>query len=173
MILPAYAAKIFAELPGETRREKAAALNKLFELLRAERDGYVPPVEVEPPRGPTLTSVRATLIGKTLSQLKNRQVRVDGLLISVASLVHALEAPGHVLHEKAKAEFEAAKLKVVIEPGFRRPRRRIVNAPAPQQPVRLDPLPDTLKWADPSPADSAVMARILRIAGQGRKDGDQ
>lgn len=172
MILPAYAAKVFADLPGESRREKADALNKLIALLRAERDAYEPPVKAVPhKRSPTLTSVRASVIGKTLSQLKNRQVYVDGLLIAIASLVHALEAPGHVLHERAKEVFADANLKVSIEKTGARHRRRIVAVPPKADPYKLAPLPSVIDVG--GAADNAIVARILRMAGQGVKGGEK
>jgi hypothetical protein len=127
----AYAKAIFDLLPGTTRRDKSQALASLIDLLRAERDTF--------PRanrsGRTLLDIRDQLVGKNLGAVQCRTVDVDGVTITVPAIAGAYLMPGHILHDRAKAMFEAAGLTVEVIPTSRRPGRRIVEAPKPGEAI--------------------------------------
>jgi len=123
----AFAKAIFDQLPGHTRREKSAALTALIGMLRAERD--TSPRASRSAR--TLTLIRDQLVGKSLADLHQRTVNVDGVTITVAALAAAYLMPQHALHGPAKKLFAEARLAVAIEPTGRRPARRIVEIKTP------------------------------------------
>lgn len=152
-ISPEYAVKIFNDLPGHTRRQKADALSALIRLLREQRDA----MPVKPRKAQPLAAIRNEVVGKAFGQIKAVRIDVDGVSVPLVALAIAYLSPAHSFHDVALREFEAANLKVIIEPTSRRPGRRIVDA-TPSAPERLS-------WVNP--ADNAIVSRILRIAGQG------
>lgn len=125
-INPGYAKRIFDELPGRTRSEKADALSALIALLRAERDNFAAPVR----RPREMDELLPSITGKTLSELASINVFVDGLSVPVTTLMNAYRMPGNALHDLAHQTFSAAGLTVVVEDRKkhqRRPVTRLVN----------------------------------------------
>lgn len=111
-ISPDYAKRIFDELPGRTRSEKAKALTALIAALRVERDTFV-----APPRRPrTVEELLPEITGKSLGHLANLNAYVDGLSVPVTTLVNAYLMPGNALYDVARSAFGAVGLTVVVEP---------------------------------------------------------
>lgn len=110
-ITPDLIAKVFGELPGSTRQEKAAAITSLVRGLRTECEAFHP----RPRNTNTLASIRDQLVGAKLSELANKNVDVGGLSLPVTALGAAFLSPGHVLHDTAKRLFAEVNLTVVVE----------------------------------------------------------
>lgn len=157
IVLSSYAEKVFAELPGSSYVEKRRAIKSLVDQLRSLRDA-LPRI---PRRAKSLSEIRDELADKEYLEVRTTAVVIGGSSYLVTALMVAALDPNHSLHAMAKQAFAEVNLEVVTErsPGQVRGRskRRIVDK------TRIEPLL----------AKNAIVARILRIAGQGRKVGDK
>lgn len=124
-ISPDYAKRVFDELPGRTRSEKAEALSVLFRLLRDERDS----LDTKARRPRTMQELLPTITGASLKDLANLNAAIDGLSIPVTTLMHAFLRPESSMHDLARSVFGDVGLTVVVDPvnGKGRPVTRLVT----------------------------------------------